>query len=613
MKRVVIADSCQQVEWALKEKIELIVPVSIESQFCLLKNGIDFSYYLKLNPDKKTSQKFIDLGEKFANSWFVKHEDRLEIDGANFGVFCRMHWLFFLPELLRAYYVSRQIVHKYAPDEVIIFSKNENLEVVNDERPLEAFVLKTLSASFGKKIAVIEKVSDTLNNQAGQYSLTNIKRYFNYFSRNPLDILIALDLLIGPEVSSDAARISKADIVLHTQRHIITDSLPLISAIKTTGFKFLIIADSLLLLQRIQLSKNKVEYLDYREIITNGSNSFKSRSLNNFWKWFKEANEYKQFLKSLDLAHLKVAIDLQFEALFEIFTKDVSKAMETANTVLSQSTPKVMLLTGNSGRRGLAFGYVARKKKITSFLFQHGVDIKPVQSSNVFDFKIVWGKHWQKWYGKQMHLPEKKFFPAGWFYVDNLTKKIKTWEKFLENRSKKTKATVFFPLAYYVLDNYKLLKIVCMVIEEFSKAGGLKLIIRPHPGQNFPIGIEKFIAKADVEWDLGKDLDTQLQQADVVLSLGTTVGLRAMVWRRPVIHLKTLDVIDETDFSKFGAGVMVSRIEQLIPTVRKLLNQPGLIKKINHGQQRFIAENCNRLDGKSSLRVLDFIRQMTKL
>lgn len=611
MKTVVIAETESQVDWALSQKDMLIIPVSSRAQYHLVQKRVDPSYYLELNPDKKTSQLFIDLGHKFANNWFTDFEDQLQIQGANFGVFCRMHWLFFIPEILRSYFVVSQIIKKYQPNKIIIFPKDQNLSVVDDDRRLESFVVERLDKTLLKRGVSVEKRYLTDGTISGPiFSATNFKRYFDYFYQNPEDILKGISLLWQEKFNKKrTTEIPFADLVLHSQRHIITDSIPLLKEIHKAKLNLLIIADSLLLSQRLILEKNGIQYIDYNDIALSKIPTVDVSRLKNFWQGFKDSKQYKTLLKKYSLDYLKKAIDAQFEELFDKYILEVAWALKVANGILKSSKPRAMLLSGNSGRRGLAFAFAARRQKVTSFLFQHGVDIPPVQSSNIFDYMIVWGRYWQRWYSKNMRLPKSKFYSAGWFYADNISNEIKGFKNISSNR----RPIVFFPLAYYMIDNYKLLTIVSKVIREFAKSGRYRLIIRPHPGQNFPIDLERYTDNADIEWDLGKNLDRQLQKCDLILTLGTTVGLRAMLWQKPLIHLKILDVIDEVDFKSNGAAIEITKVKQIIPTINRLLSNKEAQEKMLRGQKKFILDNCFSLDGNCSARVLDFVRQQINL
>lgn len=602
MKTIVIAQNSEQVNWALRHNLSDIIPVTSDAQFAFLKRGKDPSFYLSLNPNKKLSQKYIDAGENFANNWYRNYEKHLQIDGASFGIFCRMHWLFLLPEIFRSQHVVKQIVKKYHPDEIVIFPKDEQLAIVNCNRPLESLVAKSLKPTLLKNIIVREEIQLKSKKNIRPISVSNLKRYFHYFIQSPLDIL-----RINRSINRKQ-NITKADIVLHTQRHIIIDSLPFIKEIAERGLKILIVADSLLLMQRIFLKKNNVKYIDYDLIPNSYTNRTEILALQKFWKNLKYSEPYQNLLKDHDLLELKPLIDLQFQELFDKFILESSKALFIANKVLSQSKPRAMILAGNSGRRGLAFAFKAREKQILSFLFQHGLDIKPIQSSNIFDFMIVWGTYWKSWYSRQLRIPSKKIFSSGWFYVDNLKEHIN--KVFFDSLKIKDRPVILFVLADYMIDNYKLFFIVGEVIKEFSKLSKYKLIIRPHPGQSFPINLERHI-KPDsgikVEWDLGQNLDDQIVKSDLVIALGTTAGMRAMIWKKPVIHLKINDVIDVINLSSHGAAVVIKQIRELVPAIKSLLAGSNKLKNMLAGQKTFLLENCGEFDGNSSKRIVDFI------
>ena len=211
----------------------------------------------------------------------------------------------------------------------------------------------------------------------------------------------------------------------------------------------------------------------------------------------------------------------------------------------------------------------------------------------------------------QLRIPSEKIFSSGWFYIDNLKVQINKYYKiYFDSMKVKDRLVILFVLADYMIDNYKLLFIVSDVIKEFSRMSKYKLIIRPHPGQSIPINLERHIKPdigINVEWDLGSNLDDQVLKSDLVISLGTTAGMRAMIWKKPVIHLKINDVIDEINLSSHGAAVEVKQIQDLVPVIKSLLNGSNKLKNMLSGQKAFLLENCGEFDGDSSKRIADFI------
>lgn len=616
MKSVVIAENSRQVNWAIKNGYRNIIPCTYSSQLELAKANVDPEFFLQFLPPSNEAQTYLDTADSFANHWYEQLRYKLSIGNGNLGVFSRTHWLFFIPELLRSHYILTKILAHYQPDEMIIFPKEERLDVATDTRNLLTFLLRT-SHNYRKWTNTREITLD-LNNVNNSLVLNNIHKYVRQFLKKPEDIPLAISTLLQKQQQvkiTPATDVSPVELLLQLQRHIFIDSLPLLKELKERHIKFKIVSDSLLLSQRIILRKAGIDFWEYQNLMPKSEYSENLDSLVKFWDSWRVSTSYEFLLKKNRLHDFTTQMTLQFEAIFTRFAKEVCRAMAKADLVFQKTLPRGVILAGNSGRRGLAFAYSAKKFKATSFLFMHGVDITPIQSSNVFDKMLVWGSDYQKWYQKKMMIPAERYFAPGWFYTDNIALESEQFRQKNKRMMTNKRPTILVALSDYLVDNDKQFFIIRNLIKELRKIESARIFIRPHPGGRFTSDILKIFSpdiKKNIIWDYGTDLDEQIKKSDLIIVQGTTVGLRAMYWGKPLIHIKIRDVIDGVDFSEHGAAVNVFKIEDIIPNANLLLNDSQARNTMFNGQERFLQGHCNNADGRASKRVVEFIQKELK-
>ena len=80
-----------------------------------------------------------------------------------------------------------------------------------------------------------------------------------------------------------------------------------------------------------------------------------------------------------------------------------------------------------------------------------------------------------------------------------------------------------------------------------------------------------------------------------------------MYFRKPVISIRFRKNKYPLPYVDYGAGFEVSSTEELISKLFLISGNPKILEK---NQQKFLSDYVYKLDGKSSQRVKDLIREM---
>ena len=619
VKTFIIAETDKHVDWGIKYFRDRnvsdfalnIIPISPESQVRLISLGYSYDHYIKLQPNRKQKEKFLQLSQDFSNR-LIKDpyvNDQLRIPKISITHFLTTHWLNFLPLLLNSQLVIDNLISRYNPKQIIYFKKNFDLSQSFLGAPLESLILNLTPGSVSKKGIKLLKIDLGIAQEfriLELFGVSNLKKYLDILKEEPLNFFrIIHAVFLKPKHN----RLDKKSILIFADRHIMVDAIPLLKKIHLSGKKVSVIGAYIFLSHKINLIKHNISFFNYHDQSINKS-SLEVNGLVKSWKDLKVSRHYNDVLADSRLVHVKSLITLKLDFFFRKNVKEMVINYLRASEIVKRVKPKTILLFSNYGLISLSFCYAAKQVGAKIIILQHGIIPTPKTIyTDVFDRILVWGKIEKIIHQKFLKIPERKLSIVGWHYIDPLIKKIKQGKNRLVNYSDLSKLNIIYVTTIETFNHSVQVKTIFELIDSLSKFSGVTLTIRPHPGQIFPrqIATMKDNRSVKIKWDYGKDLDKQINNSDIVISQTTTVGLRAMLWHKPVIHLVPNGCIDIADFSKYGAAIKLTNARKVHEVVKLLMKDSKLRKSMQTGQRKLLTDYAYKLDGKTCDRILKFL------
>lgn len=100
-----------------------------------------------------------------------------------------------------------------------------------------------------------------------------------------------------------------------------------------------------------------------------------------------------------------------------------------------------------------------------------------------------------------------------------------------------------------------------------------------------------------------------LHGCTLAITLGSTAGLEALGFDKPLITMNLSDRPDFYRFAESGAAVRVTAPDQMKQAVASILSDEGVQGRLAEARARFLVEEMHTLDGKATWRVAELIRE----
>jgi len=294
-----------------------------------------------------------------------------------------------------------------------------------------------------------------------------------------------------------------------------------------------------------------------------------------------------------------IEIDMQY-----LFNKRIPRMILSLieHEIVFKNVEPDIILVGDDRTEYVRTGVMlAKNKGIPVVEIQHGIYVHTYPMVPPISDKIcVWGIY-AKNVLRKAGAAENQIVITGCPKFDFLFEKKKI--KFLrEKRHKK----ILFATQYGFED------VTAVVLEEIIKFlstnEDVYLIIKPHPEEKSDLyrRFEQY-EKVTVE-DSGANINDLLLDADVLITISSTVGINAAILGVPIILLN----FDGISSPYTPISLEVREIKGVIPAIKNVLYNREILQKISDAREKFIYEHGYRIDGKASERVADLIENLLR-
>jgi CDP-glycerol glycerophosphotransferase (TagB/SpsB family) len=164
---------------------------------------------------------------------------------------------------------------------------------------------------------------------------------------------------------------------------------------------------------------------------------------------------------------------------------------------------------------------------------------------------------------------------------------------------------------WYTSRDWHQWELVSLLGQALAEIPNCQLVLRPHPS-------DKTLCQEHLPGDLKSEaviardanLYNLLIHCDLLITETSTVGLEAMLFDKPVMILNLRGRPDLVPYVERGAALGVYDLPDLAQAIQAALDEEAVRERLGVARKAFTSYYLDRLDGRSSERVVGLILQM---
>ncbi len=305
-----------------------------------------------------------------------------------------------------------------------------------------------------------------------------------------------------------------------------------------------------------------------------------------------------------------------------------ARLISISRTVLESIRPDVLLLAYETGPVGRAMTAAARMRGIPTIAVQHGrihrlhhhyvqkspEEEDPRAARLLPDVTAVYGEEVRQILLRYGGYPDEGVRVTGQPRTDVLVRGRESFRRrsFLEQLG----FSADKPLLFVATQNFPRvedrLRVLEILLGRTSDLTGWQVLIKPHPGETDGL-VERYLKGVDatvVRVRSDVDLYSSLSAADVVATGTSTVGIEALLFRKPVITVGGLP--QPLDLAERGAALEVNSPSEFVEALVRLERDREFAMALAARASEYVERHFHRLDGRASDRVVELIDELVE-
>jgi len=297
--------------------------------------------------------------------------------------------------------------------------------------------------------------------------------------------------------------------------------------------------------------------------------------------------------------------------LFLIYFPEIIRYIEIINNMLSVEKPKLLVVMNEITTLGNIAVYIAKKKGIKTLCIQHGAMGDAFSFTPVSVDKIaVWGESSTKALIEKRTSKEKITITGAPQFDDLTIRNISLNKNIIKKLGINPYKKLIFLTTQPVSDMKEITTAVCKAVKSIPET---QLVMKLHPSEYFMNIYKKIAKKEGVNAIITKKyLYPILNACDLLITPHSTTAMEAMILGRPVITINLTGKPDIMPYAESGAAIGVYRPEDIKPAIKSVLEDKDLREKLAKKAKQFIYDQCYKMDGKASERILNLINKITE-
>lgn len=257
--------------------------------------------------------------------------------------------------------------------------------------------------------------------------------------------------------------------------------------------------------------------------------------------------------------------------------------------MLDALRPKSIVLASDAHRYSRLMVAAAAKRQVPTFVLQHGA---PAQAHFftpvVADYMLAWGPWCRTWF-LDRGTPERKVHAVGFV-------RARERKEFPTAARRATKLLFAAqPISDHVTE-----ELLGMLRQALELSPALTVTVRPHPGEGRRSAIHEMLGRWPQEAAArcsvsppGHPLELDLNEADVVVTAQSTMGIDALAGGVPVFLLGHPQISEPIPFREFGCVVEVGSAVDLVDGLASM-EDPDFMSALATATDRFLEAYVGR-------------------
>ncbi len=382
--------------------------------------------------------------------------------------------------------------------------------------------------------------------------------------------------------------------------------LSLFKKLRQKRISYLLVVHNLDLKSMILLYLNSIFFIDRKALfeIRNKILENELEKVRNFWKQF---NKNKGVFKTLEkVRYLKEIICTGIDVFLKSEALDIVNNITAAHRLIKESKPKALVTTTDPDIKILPYIFTAKKLKVPAAVIQHGIYSAFVNIDFKSDLSFIWGHYSRKWFKRKLAKTDDTLYITGSPFYDKFrVQKYKRLNKNIEQ----VNILILCTIPHFMEKEFAIK--INQFIKILTKLRVKRVIIRPHPWQTLKDIDHNPLQeiKTSIVVDSGKSLSEDLELADIVLTMDTTVGFDAIILGKFVIYWNFFGE-EYLPYSQGGIPV-ISNSTQLFRTLVNIIENKYFYDESK--KVKFLEDIFFNLDGKSSDRIIAKLENIIRI
>jgi len=352
------------------------------------------------------------------------------------------------------------------------------------------------------------------------------------------------------------------------------------------------------------------EYIDFKII----KNSIK-KAKESYKKWKNLSDKEKNELMKINNGSLWPYFKYQLNYLF---SKEIiflyALYMEAFNKILKDENIKLVFLTSYIGPVETLMVNAAKNQDIEILVMQHGMGLGILNKEKLKRVKyVVFGEAFKKQLTK-IGMDPRNVIITGPITFDESFKYINCKRR--KNKKKKILFITANLVEWGLVEKNEYFHYIEKCLQELKKLKDIQIIIKLHPAERHIKEYKRIVDKLNlrnvtITQQKGESfLYKLIFNCDVLLNIGSTVGVEGIILNRPVIKLADLGKYREDSILEYGK-VLKARIDEDISTlVKKALYDKEVRGKLKEVRGELIKDYLYKIDGKAHERVVNLMYEI---
>ena len=255
--------------------------------------------------------------------------------------------------------------------------------------------------------------------------------------------------------------------------------------------------------------------------------------------------------------------------------------------------PKGVILLGELTMKDRTAALLAKRNGIKSFFIQHGLLMGNVYRNLATDYACVWGKiPMQFWLKKDV--AKERVYEFGHFGFDGIPLNNYSVKK-IPNKNPRVLIIGQNPKAFLTMKEHSItLDVYEKTIREMED---ITFIIKPHPGESQIPYFSIFNRYNNVIIETKKPINECIIESDIVITIFSTAGLEAMMFKRPVIVLSVPEIETLAPYHDYTYNA--SDEKDLNYCIKNLLQDMKIKEDQIQKGSNYLANYCGEISGSS--------------